>query len=305
MASSAEGSLRMSSATAQGTEWAGKRAASLPSRISTPRKRGIMLRTGLRIVQGIVLASACVLGAVWAPGRTAVKVVRPFLIYYGYLPSQGGRTAARRTADLFAGYPIVVFGQGWRSPAIARQVVKDAPHTTFYGYANVGYVTVRHVLGRFRILSSIGFRGVLLDEVGTGLSAHTKQLQLLVDAAHRAGLAVLLNAWDPESVLPLQLMAGVDGILCENWVYSDGTWHQPRSPEEYADLRRIAARHVRVFMGVTASRAPVSARAAAEPVLRTVLSVYGDFVGVSGPYYSASSGAVFPAGAIRRILSRL
>lgn len=264
-----------------------------------------MLRTGLRIVQGVVLASACAVSAVWAPQGTAVKVVRPFLIYYGYLPSQGGRATARRTADLFAGYPIVVFGQGWRSPGIARQVVEDAPHTTFYGYANVGNVSVRHVLGRFRILSSIGFRGVLLDEVGTGLSAHTKQLQALVDAAHRAGLAVLLNAWDPENVLPLHLTPGVDGILCENWVYSDGTWHLPRSSEEYADLRRIAARHVQVFMGVTASRAPVSLKAAASPVLRTVLSVYGDFVGVSGPYYSASSGAVFPAADIRRILSGL
>lgn len=265
-----------------------------------------MKRTNIPFAVKLFVILLTALGAVSLPPREVpIKTVRPFLIFYGGYPDTGTRALARHVADLFRGYPLVVFGDAWTFPDFAKKVQGYLPKTSFYGYADTGHVTFSHVAARLALLESMHFQGVLLDDVGTGLSASSKALQAAVDQAHKDHLGVMLNAWDPADVLPLHLVAGKDGILLENWVFSDGTWHSPRGKSVYAVLRTLERRGLLVFMGVTAKSAPVSPASMTLPVQKTVYWEFGGSIGVSGPYYSADSNSVFPAGALKSILAGL
>ncbi len=251
-----------------------------------------------------LLAAAIVLSACVAfPRRFVLPRPQPLLIYYGGGGSGSVGTQAARLAAEFQGYPVVVFGIAVQSPALAAAVRKVAQHRRLYGYVDVGHVTMREVRRHLGDLARLRFQGVLLDDVGTALSAAPSRLQRIVDQAHRDGLFVLLNAWDPRELLSLRLRAGKDALLCENWVYADGAWHSPRTPAIYQALRLLQSRGVRVVMGVTGGQGPVAPAAIASGVRRTVYREVGNYVAVSGPNYSAQTDAVFPARALRRLLS--
>lgn len=265
--------------------------------------------SGARLIRrlfGTPLLAALFTAAVMAlpASQPAPPLPKPFLIYYGGFPNDGSNTLAASVARRFEGYPIVVFGDAWAFPHFASKVMHRLPHTTFYGYTDVGHVTYAETLASLRGWHALGMEGVLLDDVGTGLSTSTRRLQRVVDAAHAMGLAVLLNAWDPKDVLPLSLTAGRDGLLCENWVYSDGTWHGYRGPSAYGPLVTLERRGVRVFMIATAAHSPVRADAIAPGVIATILTEAGSYISVSGPNYSADSNTVFPAGGLRAIIAR-
>lgn len=257
------------------------------------------------VAHAVLVAAIAAAGCCAWPTHFAQSRVQPLLIYYGSASGSSALTEAAKLARSFRGYPIVIFGVAWRRPVLAEALRADSPHTRFYGYANVGQVSMGHVLRRLKVLASMHFDGVLLDEVGTSLSASTKRLQRIVDAAHRDRLAVLLNAWDPHPVLALHLIPAKDAVLCENWVYADGSWHLPRTASDYSALRTLQARGVRVVMGVTAGGAPVAPSAIAQAVDRTVYTEVGNDVAVSGPYYSATTNAVFPARSLRRLISAI
>lgn len=250
----------------------------------------------------VTLILTCALLAVATPASPP-RLPQPFLIFYGGFPDRGSNALAAKVAASFAGYPIVVFGDAWRFPDFATKVMARLPHTTFYGYDDVGHVTFATAAATLATLKANGMHGVLLDDVGTGLSSRTPALQRVVDRAHSLGLAVLLNAWNPQDVLPLQLRKG-DGILCENWVFSDGSWHTFRGASVYGPLRTLQARGVLVFMIATAARAPVRPTAIAPGVIATLLTEAGNYVSASGPNYSADSNTVFQASALRRIIAR-
>jgi hypothetical protein len=250
-----------------------------------------------------IILAAVAIASVVAPAPAArLRHAEPMLIYYGGAGSGSLAARAAHLAQGFRGYALVVFGLAWREPALAAAVRADAGYTRFYGYSDVGSVTMAHVLARLRLLSRMRFSGVLLDDVGSGLSGNLAQLQHVVDFAHHVGLAVLLNAWDPRQILGLHLRRGEDAVLCENWVYSDGSWHEPRSAAVFAALRKLQAQGVRVAMGVTAKRSPVSPARIREPVLVTAYTEVGNYVAVSGPYYSAQTDNIFPAGSLKVIL---
>jgi len=248
-------------------------------------------------------AAAVVAAALWSAPVAPPKVVRPFLIFYGSYPGRGGRAFAARVARQFSGYAMVVFGDALGEPALARLVHADMPGVPFYGYVDTGKVTMAQVDAGLAGLHRLGFEGVLLDDVGDGLSSRTAPLQAIVDRAHRDGLAVLLNAWDPASVVPLRLEPGRDAILCENWVYADGAWHVPRVDAVWRNLHTLEARGVRVYMIVTGRSAPVVPASVVQPVRQTVWRDYGQYVSVSGPNYSSTTNAVFPARSLDRILA--
>jgi|GEM_PF-2221289 len=236
--------------------------------------------------------------------RPAPPLPKPFLIYYGGFPNDGSSALASSVARRFHGYPLIVFGDALAFPHFASKVMHRLPHTTFYGYTDVGHVTYAETLASLQGWRVLGMEGVLLDDVGTGLSTSTRRLQRVIDAAHEMGLAVLLNAWDPKDLLPLSLTPGGDGLLCENWVFSDGAWHGYRGPSVYGPLVTLERRGVTVFMIVTAGRAPVLAGAIAPGVIATILTEAGSYVSVSGPNYSADSNAVFPSGELKAIIDR-
>ncbi len=257
----------------------------------------------LRLVALSALAAAVVVVA--SPAHAPRKVVRPFLVYYGGLPANGGPALARRVAARFRGYPVVVFGWALRRARLALLVRRLLPRTRLYGYVDVGHVRAARVLAELRALGRLGFAGALLDDVGTGLSTRPGALQAVVDAAYRDRLDVLLNAWNPAPVLGLHLRPARSAILCENWVFSDGGWHAPRPRAAWADLRRLERAGVSVFMIVTAAHAPVAPAAVRRGVRLTAYLEFGQYLALSGPNYSADSDAVFPPGRLRAMLRAL
>ncbi len=263
------------------------------------------MRSARRVLVGcsaLALAAALLLPA--GPLRAA-KVVRPFLVYYGAAPARGSKAQARALARCMQDYPVVVLGLATRAPAFAERLRRLMPHTAIYGYADAGHVSLRHVERRLSLLHRLGVQGVLLDDIGMGLSAHAGALRQVVRLAQREGLRVMLNAWDPRDVLDLPLRPGRDAVLCENWVYSGGAWAVPRTPAIYLALRRLEARGVLVFMIVTARGTPSPAAPPAAGVLATARTVFGDYLSLSDPIYSARTQSVFPAGELTRLLRRL
>ncbi len=255
----------------------------------------------------LVLVGVLIAAAILMPPRATgpSKTVRPFLLYYGGVPDPPTSAQAVRLARRMRGYPVVVLGLASHLPAFARQVRRLLPHTLFYGYADTGHVSFAHVAGRLALLHRIGLQGVLLDDVGTGLSAHAAALRRIVLLAHREGLRVILNAWDPRDVLHLPLLAGRDAVLCENWVYSGGRWAQPRAADVYAALRTLQRRGILVFMIVTTKGVPSGAAPARAAISATARAEFGDYLSLSDPVYSADSDAIFPAGNLRRELTHL
>lgn len=246
--------------------------------------------------------AAVALGALTFPVRPVPRVVHPFLVYYGGFSRAVGASAARRVANRLRGYPVVVFGWALRRPGLARRLRADLPGTRLYGYVDTGRVRMADVVQGLAGLRRLGFAGVLLDDVGSGLSARRGALQAIVDRAYRDRLRVLLNAWDPAPVAALRLRPRQTAILCENWVFSDGRWHAPRTAAAYATLYDLERRGVAVFMIVTSAHAPVRPQAVAAGVRATVYRELGSYLSVSGPYYSAQSDAVFPARRLRTLL---
>lgn len=260
------------------------------------------LRRVLLALLGLLALAAILLPA--APGAPP-KVVRPFLVYYGGAPAPGTQAQAQTLARRMRGYPIVVLGLASHAPAFTLRLRRLLPRTVFYGYADTGHVTFAHVARRLRLLRRLGLAGVLLDEVGQGLSSQSPALRRIVLLAQREGLRVMLNAWDPRVVLDLPLRPGRDAVLCENWVYSGGSWAQPRSPAVYAAISRLERRGVLVFMIVTTRTTPSPRTPPAAGVMATAHAVFGDYLALSDPVYSADTDQVFPAQVLSRLLGRL
>lgn len=258
-----------------------------------------------RAAQAAIGLAAVALGILTFPLRPVPRPVQPFLVYYGGFASGGGAAQARRVAQRLRGYPVVVFGWALRRPGLARRLRVDLPATRLYGYVDTGRVRMADVVRELAGLRRLGFAGVLLDDVGSGLSARRAALQAIVDRAYRDRLRVLLNAWDPAPVAALRLRPGRTAVLCENWVFSDGRWHAPRSAATYATLYALERRGVAVFMIVTSGSAPVRPAAVAAGVRATVYRELGSYLSVSGPLYSAQSDAVFPARRLRDLLDAI
>jgi hypothetical protein len=266
-------------------------------RHASPSKRWL-LRVGVAL-------SVAALGALTFPIATPPPRVRPFLLYYGYVPPGGGGRAASALAARFHGYPLVVFGWALRRARLARRLRADLPRTRLYGYVDTGHVNARAVREELRALGHLGYAGALLDDVGIGLSASPTALQAIVDEAYADHLSVLLNAWSPQVVAALRLRPSATALLCENWVFSRGAWHVSRPAAVYRSLYALERRGVAVFMIVTAASAPVAPRTVSAGIRQTVYEERGQFLALSGPYYSAQSGAIVPAAALRRLLDAI
>jgi hypothetical protein len=142
-------------------------------------------------------------------------------IYYGYpsLVNKARGDAARAVAS-FADYDIVVLGDGLEVDGVqgARgagreehaftirlidrlQVVGRAPEVL--GYIDLGrtqHLTLREITGRLAAWARMGAAGVLLDEAGYDFGVTRERQNAAVETAHAFGLAVCLNAFDPNDV---------------------------------------------------------------------------------------------------------
>lgn len=228
--------------------------------------------------------------------------VQPFLIFYGGYPNNGSSQLAAQVAHSFAGYPIVVFGDAWTFPEFAAKVQADLPDTQFFGYAFCLDRTWQHIQARLQLLHQMHFQGVLLDGIGSGYSSTTAHIQKIVDYAHRMGLRVLIDTWFPDVLNGVQLTSGSDGYLCENWVYSDGQWRIPRGQDIYSQLAALKQRGILIYMIVTMNGANFTPQQAASPVAKTIAAIGGQYISVSGEYYSAQSNAVFPEASLEPLI---
>lgn len=236
-----------------------------------------------------------------APGR-GLPQVQPFLIYYGWIPHQPA--AFRRFAASVEGYPVVVLGSGdeWptsgdEGPTIA--LIQQFPRTTFYGYVDIGMADgqphhpPRVLQADFYQWHRIGARGVLLDCAGPDYGVSPARLRWAVQAAHQAGLRVLVNAFEPRVVLSAGLQSG-DAWLAENWVVADGVPDATTQGFDWSALSALKARGIAIWMTAT-DRQPPSRAWVTQWVLATVHAVGGQAIAVAGPDYSSQSNAVVPA----------
>lgn len=227
--------------------------------------------------------------------------VQPFIVFYGGFPSDGSDQLATQVAQSLQGYPIVVYGD-WRTPLFLAKIQADLPNTQFFGYAYCNDRTWQHIQQRLELLHAEHYNGVLLDGMGYGYSASTANMQKIVDFAHQEGLRVLINTWLPSTLAGLTLAPGSDGYLCENWVYSDG---QPntRGADVYAELAQMKKTGILIYMIVTMNGAGFTPAQAEQPVADTISAIGGQYISVSGEYYSAQSNAIFPASELTPLIT--
>jgi len=242
-------------------------------------------------------------------GKPTGGPVKPFLIYYGWIPTS--LVLRREFAERIAGYPLVVLGSGleWsRNPdhGAARSLIHGVRGTRFVGYVDIGMThgQPRHSLASVRTAltdwRAMGVQGILLDCAGPDYGVSSNRLRAVVAWAHRQHLTVLVNAFNPQAVLDVGLHSG-DGWLAENWVISAGVPDAATEGFSWTALPLVRKRGIVIWMTATDNRAP-GEKWVRQWVPKTVNRIHGSWIAVSGPQYSSTSNAIVPVAWIRQSL---
>ena len=261
---------------------------------------------GLTSTAGDAAAAAAMTRHSHAAARTVIK---PFLIYYGWVPHQPA--ALRRLADRMRGYPAVVLGSGAELPAnheltACRRLLFDLPQVIWYGYIDIGVTggqpdhTLSAIKSELKAWRRLGVKGVLLDCAGPSYGVTPGRLRWAVAVAHSLALRILVNAFTPTVALSAGLTRG-DAWLAENWAVSSGKSVLP-SQEAVPELALLKKRGIPIWMTATGSKAPLSESEIKPWILSTVSRVGGVAMAVSGPRYSSESNSLIPASWIANIL---
>jgi hypothetical protein len=237
----------------------------------------------------VCLISAAVLAAALAPEP------RRLAIYYGIpglVNGAGGDVA--RAAAAFADYDVVVFGDGLefddvvpeRKPAgpglLEHQRTKDiitrlagSPRQTLvFGYVDLGrsqQLPLDEIRARCLRWKALGAAGIFFDEAGADFGVDRARQNAAADAAHAAGLRVVLNAFDPDDVFRTapgaarpRLTAG-DAYLLESFAVRNGVMENPATGRE-----RIR----KAFTGASATGTAVWATTTTQGAFETALMDY-------------------------------
>ena len=186
------------------------------------------------------------------PGRLA--------IYYG-IPSliNGSNGNIERAARDFARFDVVVFGDGLqfeqaqpgrpsagpiehqRTSLIVRRLAALHPSLSVFGYVPLGAgvhlspAEINDSVGRW---SAMGVRGIFFDEAGFDFNVTRERQNDAIDAAHREGLRVFMNAFNPDDLEGSHLEGG-DLMLLESFVVRNDVLEEPAAWFERA--QRAAA----------------------------------------------------------------
>ncbi|PYR88904.1 MAG: hypothetical protein DMF84_26570 [Acidobacteria bacterium] len=216
----------------------------------------------------------------------ASRVVEPrrLAIYYG-IPSlvNGAAGDLARAAAVFADYEFIVLGDGLefddvvasrrpagvgaveyrRTAALIAKLAATRRKPIVFGYIDLGrteQLTLDEIRTRIDRWKAIGAGGILFDEAGTDFGVTRDRQNAAVDAVHRAGLRVLLNAFNPddafsvtaEGVAP-RLKAG-DAYLLESFMIRQGVAEDPHAWCDRVEraMRGAAATGASVFATATA-----------------------------------------------------
>jgi hypothetical protein len=184
-------------------------------------------------------------------GATTTIAPRRLAIYYG-IPSlvNGARGDVARAAAVFSEYDIVVFGDGLefadvvpgRTPpgagaaerlntmAVTRALSTLGRRPAVFGYIDLGHsqrLPQREIERRVSLWREIGAAGIFYDEAGYDFGVDRPRQNVAVDAAHAAGMRVVMNAFNPDDVFVpsngvSHRLAPGDAYLLESFAVRNG-----------------------------------------------------------------------------------
>ncbi len=234
--------------------------------------------------------------------KPAALPVRPFLIYYGWIPHRPSQFD--HLAETMVQYPVVILGshEEWskdpdNSPA-ATLIHRDR-RTAFYGYVDIGVThgqadhTTEYLHAALIEWRKMGAAGVLLDCAGPDYGVTRHRLKTVIAIAHHDGLRVRVNAFDPQALCDAGLRPG-DGWLAENWVVAAGRDDRFTQGFDWPSVSVVLRHHIAVWMTATDSRPP-SWMWVQTWVPQTARALKGSWIAVGGPQYSSQSNSVVPA----------
>ena len=242
-------------------------------------------------------AAAVLLGAVMCTDLTGAAAgalaPRRLAIFYG-IPSlvNGARGDLARAAAVFAEYDTVVFGDGLelpdvvpgRSPvgagpverrhtaAIIRSLADLGRRPAVFGYVDLGRsqnLSQREIERRIGLWREMGAHGIFFDEAGYDFDVTRERQNAAVDAVHKAGMRVFVNAFNPDDVflpskgVPHHLKSG-DAYLLESFAIRNG---KPDIGAAWAARTARALEHARRDNVAVHAVTTTDARTASSPEL--------------------------------------
>ncbi len=184
---------------------------------------------------------------------------KSLLNYYGWPSCINGASEADGPNSInaavaeIAKYKFVVLGGGIENQKHGdhlktKAIVGAVKDTRFFGYIPLGNrkgvdpcLEMKEIQTQIRGWAAMGVKGVLLDEFGFDYAVTRDRQNDAVDAAHKANLAVIANAWDPDHVFLLDAAGLKSTLKSDSDIY---LWESYRfvkgKPVDLADWRAKA-----------------------------------------------------------------
>ena len=227
---------------------------------------------------------------------------QPFAIDYGWLPQQ--QKHLNSYAKSLQGYRVVVLGSGDENPKneeipSIRYLQKALPMTKWYGYISIGvtqgepdysYSAIEKWIQEWKALH---VQGILLDCAGPSYGTNEARRVWAMNAVHRAGITVLMNAFNPSALFALHPHKG-DAWLAENWVISNGKPTGNQGQEWWA-IPKMKQRGWQIWATATGATFPTNQAAIRDWAIQTIAKIHSVMLSVSGPNYASVSNRIVPA----------
>lgn len=174
---------------------------------------------------------------------------RHFALYYGW-PSavNGAGGVIGRAVETFTRFPVVVFGDkvqlsshpDYQNTVKILQQVAASGKTRIFGYVDLGVRTQNLAVAAIgqsaQAWQQLGAQGIFLDDAGSDFGVDANRRDAAVDALHRLGLKVILNANNPDDAFRGKVPLGAgDGYLFESFQVSDGRMVSSNTSDAKAD----------------------------------------------------------------------
>jgi len=192
------------------------------------------------------------------PALATTSVYKPkrLAIYYGWpsvVNGAGGDT--NKATEELAFFDVIVLGDGIEHPSHGDHVKTEAvignlraQGKEVFGYVDMGASTQNLPIATAEQYvdewAAMGVSGIFWDDAGFDLHVSRDRQNTLVNYSHNKGLAVILNAWNPDDVLtgsPLIPYTSNDYCLIESWMISQAY------PNLYEDLTQWQTRANKYF----------------------------------------------------------
>jgi len=235
----------------------------------------------------VALAMSLVAAVETAPMRTTGPAIpKRLAIYYGY-PSlvEQSQGDVARAAAVFGDYDVLVFGDGLelensdatdaglraerrRIGPLIRAIHATARRPTVYGYIPLGStesLTLAEINRRVEAWRRLGADGVFFDEAGKDFGVDVERRGAAVCRVHARGLAVFMNAFNPDDLFDAGGRSGCDSalgprdaLLVESFAIRNGEAEPASRIDARADaaLRWRERTGVRVFAVTTTDGRP-------------------------------------------------